>query len=195
MRICIGAIGLTSSPLLLTASFHNLWNQCLLANDRPFPHAINLQQPVPTLLAAFHDTRENPTDFFLRLSMYFERRTVLAGTILWRQGGSPSDGIYLVEDGTLRSIQEFQDNGMVRRSVEVILPGTISGEMGLFTGNDRSSTVVSETDGILWRLSQEKFQKMVKDDSALAVEFMRVAMSYSAGRASYLAECMPGQTC
>lgn len=106
----------------------------------------------------------------------------MAGTILWRQGGSPSDGIYLVEDGTLRSIQEFQDNGMVRRSVEVILPGTISGEMGLFTGNDRSSTVVSETDGILWGLSQDKFQKMVKDDPALAVEFMRVAMSYSAGK-------------
>ncbi|KAF9371315.1 hypothetical protein CPB97_002050 [Podila verticillata] len=161
--------------------------ETLHANDRPFPHAINLQQPVPTLLAAFHDTRENSTDFFLRLSMYFERRTVLAGTILWRQGGSPSDGIYLVEDGTLRSIQEFQDNGMVRRSVEVILPGTISGEMGLFTGNDRSSTVVSETDGILWGLSQEKFQKMVKEDPALAVEFMRVAMSYSAERLNTMA--------
>ncbi|KAF9316809.1 hypothetical protein BG003_001538 [Podila horticola] len=161
--------------------------ETLHANDRPFPHAINLQQPVPTLLAAFHDTRENSTDFFLRLSMYFERKTVLAGTILWRQGGSPSDGIYLVEDGTLRSIQEFQDNGMVRRSVEVILPGTISGEMGLFTGNDRSSTVVSETDGILWGLSQDKFQKMVKDDPALAVEFMRVAMSYSAERLNTMA--------
>ncbi|KAG0370978.1 sulfate transporter family-domain-containing protein [Gamsiella multidivaricata] len=154
----------------------------LHANDRPYPHPINLQQPVPTLLAAFHDTRENPTDFFLRLSMYFERRTVLAGTILWRQGGAPTDGVYLVEDGTLRSVQEFQDSGLVRRSVEVILPGTISGEIGLFTGNNRSSTVVSETDSILWGLSQEKFQKMIKDDPALAVEFMRVAMSYSAER-------------
>ncbi|KAG0209674.1 hypothetical protein BGX28_010053 [Mortierella sp. GBA30] len=161
--------------------------ETLHANNRPFPHPINLQQPVPTLLAAFHDTRENPTDFFLRLSMYFERRTVLAGTILWRQGGTPVDGIYLVEDGTLRSIQEFQDSGMVRRSAEVILPGTISGEMGLFTGNNRSSTLVAETDGILWKLSQDKFQKMVKDDPSLAVEFMRVAMSYSAERLNTMA--------
>ncbi|ORZ05874.1 sulfate transporter family-domain-containing protein [Lobosporangium transversale] len=151
-------------------------------NERPYPHPINLQQPVPTLLAAFHDTRENSTDFFLRLSMYFERRTVLAGTILWRQGGAPIDGLYLVEDGTLRSIQEFQDSGLVRRSVEVILPGTISGEIGLFTGNNRSSTLVAETDGILWGLSQDRFQKMIKEDPALAVEFMRVAMSYSAER-------------
>ncbi|KAF9156099.1 hypothetical protein BG015_007276 [Linnemannia schmuckeri] len=156
--------------------------ETLHANDRPFPHPINLQQPVPTLLAAFHDTRENSVDFFLRLSMYFERRTVLAGTILWRQGGAPTDGIYLVEDGTLRSVQEFQDSGAIRRSVEVVLPGTISGELGLFTGNNRMSTVVSETDGILWGLSQERFQKMVKDDPTLAVEFMRVAMSYSAER-------------
>ncbi|KAF9116263.1 hypothetical protein BGX27_003856 [Mortierella sp. AM989] len=161
--------------------------ETLLAKDRPYPHPVNLQQPVPTLLAAFYDTRENPTDFFLRLSMYFERRTVLAGTILWRQGGLPTDGLYLVEDGTLRSIQEFQDSGLVRRSVEVILPGTISGEIGLFTGNDRSSTLVSETDGILWGLSQERFQKMIKDDPALAVEFMRVAMSYSAERLNTMA--------
>ncbi|CAO3564366.1 unnamed protein product [Mortierella alpina] len=161
--------------------------ETLHANNRPFPHLVNLQQPVPTLLAAFHDTRENPTDFFLRLSFYFERRTVLAGTILWRQGGLPTDGLYLVEDGTLRSVQEFQDSGMVRRSTEVILPGTISGEMGLFTGNNRSSTLVAETDGILWNLSQEKFQKMVKDEPALAVEFMRVAMSYSAERLNTMA--------
>ncbi|KAF9952673.1 hypothetical protein BGZ72_006009 [Mortierella alpina] len=161
--------------------------ETLHANNRPFPHLVNLQQPVPTLLAAFHDTRENPTDFFLRLSFYFERRTVLAGTILWRQGGLPTDGLYLVEDGTLRSVQEFQDSGMVRRSAEVILPGTISGEMGLFTGNNRSSTLVAETDGILWNLSQEKFQKMVKDEPALAVEFMRVAMSYSAERLNTMA--------
>ncbi|KAF9198266.1 hypothetical protein BGZ49_000950 [Haplosporangium sp. Z 27] len=156
-------------------------------HERAPPHPINLQQPVPTLLAAFHETRENSTDFFLRLSMYFERRTVLAGTILWRQGGLPTDGLYLVEDGTLRSIQEFQDSGLIRRSVEVILPGTISGEIGLFTGNNRSSTLVSETDGILWGLSQEKFQKMVKDDPSLAVEFMRVAMSYSAERLNTMA--------
>ncbi|KAG0294604.1 hypothetical protein BGZ98_001713, partial [Dissophora globulifera] len=154
--------------------------ETLHAKDRPYPHPVNLQEPVPTLLKAFHDTRENPTDFFLRLSMYFERKTVLAGTTLWSQGGHPTDGIYLVEQGTLRSSQEFQDSGSLRKSVEVILPGTISGEIGLFTGNDRSSTLVSETDSILWGLSQERFQKMVKDDPALAVEFMRVAMSYSA---------------
>ncbi|KAF9171414.1 hypothetical protein BGX21_007522 [Mortierella sp. AD011] len=161
--------------------------ETLHANERSHPHPINLQQPVPTLLAAFHETRENSTDFFLRLSMYFERRTVLAGTILWRQGGLPTDGLYLVEDGTLRSVQEFQDSGLVRRSVEVILPGTISGEIGLFTGNNRSSTLVSETDSILWGLSQERFQKMVKDDPTLAVEFMRVAMSYSAERLNTMA--------
>ncbi|KAF9431534.1 hypothetical protein BGZ76_000190 [Entomortierella beljakovae] len=161
--------------------------ETLHTQQRPFPHPINLQQPVPSLLAAFHDTRENPTDFFLKLSMYFERRTVLAGTILWRQGGLPIDGLYLVEEGTLRSIQEFQDSGLIKRSSEVILPGTISGEIGLFTGNNRSSTLVSESDGILWSLNQDRFQKMVKDDPALAVEFMRVAMSYSAERLNTMA--------
>ncbi|KAF9217972.1 hypothetical protein BGZ59_005743 [Podila verticillata] len=158
--------------------------ETLHPRNKPSPHPVNLQQPVPTLLAAFQDTRENPTDFYLRLSLYFVRRTVLAGTILWRQGETAIEGIYLVENGTLRSIQEFQDSCKVQRAVEVILPGTITGELGLFTGNARASTVVSETDSILWGLSQEGFQKMVKDDSAMAVEFMRVAMSYSAERLS-----------
>ncbi|KAG0090890.1 hypothetical protein BGZ93_009084 [Podila epicladia] len=156
--------------------------QTLHPRNKPSPHPVNLQQPVPTLLAAFQDTRENPTDFYLRLSLYFVRRTALAGTILWRQGETATEGIFLVENGTLRSIQEFQDSGKVQRVVEVILPGTITGEIGLFTGNARASTVLSETDSVLWGLSQDGFQKMVKDDPALAVEFMRVGMSYSAER-------------
>ncbi|KAG0328260.1 hypothetical protein BGZ99_005778 [Dissophora globulifera] len=156
--------------------------ETLMERDKVVPQVMNLQQPIPTLLAAFHDTRDNPTDFFLRLSMYFERRVVSAGTVFWTQGGLPTDGIVLVELGTLRSVQEFQDSGLVRRSVEVILPGTISGEIGLFTGRDRIDTLISETDGVVWGLSQDGFQRMVSEDSALAVEFMRVAMSYSAER-------------
>ncbi|KAF9978483.1 hypothetical protein BGZ73_002148 [Actinomortierella ambigua] len=155
--------------------------------ERRMPRPMNLQQPVPTLITAFHDTRENSTDFYLKLSLFFERRTVLAGTILWRQGGQSDDGMYLIEEGTLRNVQEFQDNGQIRKSVEVVLPGTIAGELGLFTSNVRSSTLVAETDGILWKLDQAHFQKMIKEDPVVAVEFMRVAMSYSDERLNTLA--------
>ncbi|KAF9159853.1 hypothetical protein DFQ26_006120, partial [Actinomortierella ambigua] len=155
--------------------------------ERRMPRPMNLQQPVPTLIMAFHDTRENPTDFYLKLSLFFERRTVLAGTILWRQGGQSDDGMYLIEEGTLRNVQEFQDNGQIRKSVEVVLPGTIAGELGLFTSNVRSSTLVAETDGILWKLDQAQFQRMIKEDPMVAVEFMRVAMSYSDERLNTLA--------
>ena len=111
-----------------------------------------------------------------------------ARTVLWRQGDPPTDGIYLVEVGTLRSTQEFNDTdnpegaGVTRYSVEAILPNTISGEIGLFTGNARTSTLVAETDSILWGLSQERFQKMIKEDPTLAIEFMRISMSFSAGK-------------
>ncbi|ORZ12552.1 sulfate transporter family-domain-containing protein [Lobosporangium transversale] len=166
----------------------NVARDTLLAHDRPIPQPMNLQEPVPTLLAAFSDTRENPIDFFLQLSMYFTRKTVLAGTILWRQGGLPVDGLYIIETGTMRSIQEFQDSGVIRRTAEVALPGTIAGEIGLFTGQVRTSTLVSETDGVVWGLSQDQFQKMVKDDPSLAVEFMRIAMSYSAERLNLMSQ-------
>ncbi|KAG0228320.1 hypothetical protein BGW42_002268 [Actinomortierella wolfii] len=169
---------------LLEAARDTLLNH---GRERKMPRPMNLQQPVPTLITAFHDTRENPTDFYLKLSLYFERQTVLVGKILWRQGGGSEDGLYLVEEGTLRNVQEFHDNGQVRKSEEVVLPGTITGEMGLFTGNARSSTLVAETDCILWKLNQAQFQKMIREDPTVAVEFMRVAMSYSDERLNTLA--------
>lgn len=154
---------------------------------RPRALPANHDDPPPTLFAAFHDTRENSSDFILRLRTYLEQKNVPAGTILWRQGDASTDGIYLVEEGTLRSTQEFNDTdaadgtGVVRYSMEVILPGTISGEIGLFTGTARTSTVVAETHSILWVLNEGRFQQMIKQDPALAIEFMRISMTFSAG--------------
>ncbi|KAF9577272.1 hypothetical protein BGW38_007636, partial [Lunasporangiospora selenospora] len=161
--------------------------QTLLARERTMNFLGNLQEPVPTLLAAFNHTRENSTDFYWQLGKYFKERNVSAGSILWRQGEQPIDGICLVQDGSLRSVQEMHDSGMVRRNVEVILSCTITGEMELFTGNVRASTVVADKDVVLWCLSRERFQTMIKDEPALAVELMRIAMSYSAERLNTIA--------
>ncbi|KAG0238992.1 hypothetical protein BGX31_003115 [Mortierella sp. GBA43] len=155
---------------------------------RPRPFPANLEGPPPTLFAAFYDTRENSSDFILRLRTYLEQRKVQAGTVLWKQGDLPTDGVYFIEEGMLRSTQEFNDTDadddtrVVRCNTEVILPCTITGEIGLFTGNARTSTVVAETHSTLWGLNQERFQKMIKQDPALAIEFMRISMSFSAER-------------
>ncbi|KAF9930586.1 hypothetical protein BGZ65_005248 [Modicella reniformis] len=158
---------------------------------RPRAFPMNLKEPMSTLMAAFHDTSENAPDFILRLRLYLEQRTVPTGTVLWKQGDAPTDGIFLVEEGMLRSTQEFHDADnpseindtcVIRCSTEAILPGTLSGEIGLFTGSARISTVVAETNSILWCLNQERFQQMIKENPALAVEFMRLSMSFSAER-------------
>ncbi|RUS21595.1 sulfate transporter family protein [Endogone sp. FLAS-F59071] len=67
-------------------------------------------------------------------------------------------------------------------SIESILPGTLVGELGLFTGKSRSSTVTSEKSSVLWRLDREVFEKMGKEEPLVALKFTRLALNFSAER-------------
>lgn len=150
-------------------------------------------------------------DFYYHLGSFFTRHEVGAGTTLWYQGDEV-DCLYLVEQGLLRSVVEFreddeeEDEGMeglgvgasrmalVRRrpkavaattratSVENILPGTLVGELALFTGKSRSSTLTSDKPSVLWRLDREVFEKMGKEEPLVALKFTRLALNFSAER-------------
>lgn len=121
-----------------------------------------------------------PVDFYHRLGRYLERVTYAAGETLWREGDR-SDCLMILEQGSLRSMMYINKNEQV--VVESILPGTVVGELGLFTASQhRTRSVNADQDSILWKLSDVAFARMMSDDPQLALQFILLSLHFSSER-------------
>jgi SulP family sulfate permease len=141
----------------------------------------NLPQPLKLLLASFQDLvhvtgQEQPLFF---MSKYFVRCETTAGEILWQQG-QLSDSLLLLESGLLRLVVDYDSSLTDARVVESVLPGTIIGELELFSARDRGGTLVVETPGVVWKLTNLSWDHAIQQDPSAALVFMRCALAYSA---------------
>jgi SulP family sulfate permease len=99
---------------------------------------------------------------------YLQRRTVVAGQVLYR-AGDPADEIDLVAAGRLL-VDVPGDGGRMLR-VRHISTRTVVGEMGFFRQVSRSATVSSEGESILWTLTRPSFERMRQERPDLAGAF------------------------
>jgi len=144
----------------------------------------NLAQPLQILMQAFSELSEFTTqEYYFKLSKFFERVALDADTVLWRLDSMP-DALYLVESGLLRITIQFStpNHSTVTTSAESILPGTMVGELGLFTGKPRTSSLVCEKPCVLWRLSKSDFDRMSNEQPDIANKFIRLALNFSSER-------------
>ncbi|KAF0492477.1 sulfate transporter family-domain-containing protein [Gigaspora margarita] len=141
-------------------------------------------RPTSILMNAFEDMTDKKEDylenFFTQLAPYFHETPVPTGVILWFQGDAP-DCLYLVERGILRATWRATEDDP-SRPVESILPGTLAGEIGFFTGRKRDATLVADSDCILWKMRNEDFASLLEKDPNTANAFMRLALNFSAER-------------
>ena len=79
-----------------------------------------------------------------------QRVEVQKGQAVFRQG-DPSDSMYFLESGMVSIQLELERNKILR--LKKLAPGTVFGEMGLYTTAPRSASVVASEDCILYRLS------------------------------------------
>jgi predicted acylesterase/phospholipase RssA/CRP-like cAMP-binding protein len=108
-----------------------------------------------------------PLDFFAGLGRQILRDVSLnctqvmipAGHVLFRQG-EESDSLYIVSTGRLDVSVEFENKPAA--TISELGPGEFVGEMGLLTGEPRSATVTSLRDSLLFRLSKERFEVLLK---------------------------------
>ncbi|ORX53479.1 hypothetical protein DM01DRAFT_1287822 [Hesseltinella vesiculosa] len=154
----------------------------------------NLTQPTLILtkslgeLARTTDQQPGPdvtVDFFHRLGHYFERWACEKGQVIW-QKDDDCGYLLVLEQGSLRSLMPFNDK-QEEAVVETILPGTIVGELGLFTSSrshvqKRTRSLVADQASVLWKLTQCQFEQMVQDDPLLANQFVRLTLHYSIER-------------
>ncbi|KAJ1675940.1 hypothetical protein EV182_000267 [Spiromyces aspiralis] len=65
-------------------------------------------------------------------------------------------------------------------AVESILPGTIIGELTLFTNRRQLYSIITEGQAVLWELSREAYEEFCRKNPAQALVFTRLALYYTA---------------
>jgi SulP family sulfate permease len=83
--------------------------------------------------------------------------------------GDPSHELFFIEAGKVKVMVEL-DNGRTMR-LRTMGAGTVVGEIGLYLGQPRLASVVTEAPCTIYRLSAEALHKMEREDPALAAAF------------------------
>ena len=81
--------------------------------------------------------------------------------------GEPGNDFFIVLDGVASVLRP---DGL--RPIE-IGPGSCFGEMSLIDGGERTATVVATSDVLCLRLSRAPFQKMLKNEPAIALALLQ----------------------
>jgi len=105
-----------------------------------------------------------------RLRLYVERIEVAAGEALIHQGAAATD-LFIVVTGSLTTQLEIAGQPVVR--LARVGSGSVVGELGFYTGELRTASVVATEDCVVERVSQEALGRMERDDPALAMALHR----------------------
>jgi SulP family sulfate permease len=161
----------TRSMLLDQAAIETLLTE---ASNLP---TSTLSQPLALLVQIFTESENIIDDALYQISSSFECIKVKPGEVIWHQGDE-ANGLYLVEQGLFKvSITTVSGASKV---VESIIPGSMLGELALFTNRPRSGTVTADQEGIVWRLTKDKFHELCAQNPSLMLKFVQMALAYSA---------------
>lgn len=152
----------------------------MIETSNPVIHK-NTTQPTLILVQAFSEINncQTPLEFFHKLSQYFERATSDKGETLYREG-DPCDYLLVLEQGSLRSLMYVLKEQV---TVETILPGTVVGEMGIFSSSPgRTRSLIADADSVYWKLTSASFHRMCQDDPAMANQFILLTLYFSSER-------------
>jgi SulP family sulfate permease len=115
------------------------------------------------------------------LAGYLERRAVSQGTVLYEQD-TPSDTIDLVVSGSVTVVMKSADAPLLIRRMSKT---TVVGEMGFFRGNPRRATVSVEGETLVYTLTREAYDRLNRDDPALAAAFLEFIVRALADRLEF----------
>lgn len=106
------------------------------------------------------------------LAPYLSANFLQPGTVLISEGGSDRV-LYILAEGELKVQARGHD-------IARLQPGTVVGEGAFFSGEPRSATIVSSSNGVAWSLSWEKFE-------AMSHQYPKLALDLTKGLAAVLA--------
>lgn len=113
------------------------------------------------------------------LMKVLKRVEVPEGKPVFRQG-DPSDSLYFIERGMVDV--ELALEGGKRLRLKKMGPGTVFGEMGLYTASPRTASIIAAEDCVLYRLSTKVMKLLQAKRPELASAIHRFVVSLLAGR-------------
>lgn len=106
----------------------------------------------------------------VHLVRYFEPVEAKAGETFIKQGDK-ADSLYLITKGKVDIELEIGEEN--RQRLKTMMPGTIIGEMGVYTGGIRTASATAVVDTQLMRLSAKSLQEMESHNQLMAVRLHR----------------------
>jgi len=90
------------------------------------------------------------------------------GAVLIRRGDA-GDALYVVERGEVSVMVALEDG--TRKRLRTLGPGSLVGEMALYSGQPRQADVVTETPCRAYRLSAERFARLAREHPEVVIQF------------------------
>lgn len=82
----------------------------------------------------------------------------------------PGEEMYIIKEGKVR-ITKIQNNR--EKTIDVIGPGDMFGEMALIDNDKRTATVIAETDVVLIRVDKNNFEILAKNNPQWALKLLK----------------------
>ena len=114
-----------------------------------------------------------------RLAGFCELRTMGEGTTVFIEN-MPGESLFLVKKGTIRISKMFAEGD--EKTLVVLGPEDIFGEMAIIDGLPRSATARVAEDAELISLKKPDFEKLSREDAALALKLLINIASAFSGR-------------
>ena len=121
-------------------------------------------------------------EFAEELSGLCERLEVDKDEIIATQG-EPACSMHFILEGRVGIIVKMHDGRMIR--VRSLGPHTTIGEMGLITRQVRSATIRAEVPSMLYELSADAYERLKRENSALAQALLTYTVRVMAERLSF----------
>lgn len=82
----------------------------------------------------------------------------------------PGEEMYVIKEGKVR-ITKIQNNK--EKTIDIIGPGEIFGEMALIDNDKRTATAIAETDVVLIRVDRNNFETLAKNNPFWALKLLK----------------------
>jgi SulP family sulfate permease len=150
-------------------------------NQRPSKWQ-SFKEPLRLMLQIFQGLSDQNEAFWFPATLYFTRREYPAGTNIFRCG-EQANGFYLVERGIIRAEYHLPQG----RLCESILAGTTCGELPFFSETELTATAVVERDCVVWRMDQDQWTKIQKEEPEVGKELLRISLKITSERMGAIA--------
>lgn len=121
-------------------------------------------------------------DEALKVIAYMRPKRIKEGAVFLREGEKDNTNfLVLVLDGEVRAECKMGAGTQVQ-TVYVVGPGNLLGEVAMFNGRGRTASCVAITEVAVAVMSQDSLVKMMKNEPALASQFLLVVASRMADR-------------